>query len=192
MFGDQCGTMFLKKSKACRCGTLGNTVFRDDIADTVEDLAIFFALRQDQIIPVGALFVIQRAEPMIMASGYYCRIDHLFQRFHTEQAGTYTVTFLGSGRRRSFRSVCGIVFALDTAEQIQNLVCSALITVLITFFRNGRSKTGKAGIQFIRVFYFGNDQHDAVRIQRDGLDHQRDVFGFKAKFKIGLLHHVTE
>ena len=90
MFGDQCGTMFLKKSKACRCGTLGNTVFRDDIADTVEDLAIFFALRQDQIIPVGALLVIQSAEPVIMASGYYCRVDHLFQRFHTEQAGAYS------------------------------------------------------------------------------------------------------
>ena len=73
MCGDQCGTMFLKKSKACRCGTLGNTVFRDDIADTVEDRAIFFALRQDQIIHVGTLFEIQSAEPMIMASGYNCR-----------------------------------------------------------------------------------------------------------------------
>ena len=101
MFGDQCGTMFLKKSKACRCGTLGNTVFRDDIADTVEDLAIFFALRQDQIIPVGALLVIQSAEPMIMTGSHDGSVDYLIQSIHTEQAGTYTVTLLGSGRGRN-------------------------------------------------------------------------------------------
>ena len=184
--------MFLKKSKACRCGTLGNTVFRDDIADTVEDLAIFFALRQDQIIPVGALLVIQCAEPMIMTGSHDGSVDYLIQRFHTEQAGAYTVTLLGSGRGRSFRSACGIVFALDTAEQIQNLVCRALITVIITVFRNGRCKAGKTGVQFFRIFHFGNDQYDTIRIQRDGFNHQGNILCFEAKFKIGLLHHITE
>ena len=181
--------MFLKKSKACRCGTLGNTVFRDDIADTVEDLAIFFALRQDQIIPVGALLVIQSAEPMIMTGSHDGSVDYLIQSIHTEQAGSDSIVFLGSGSGGSLG--CSLLI-LDTAEQIQNLVCRALITVIITVFRNGRCKTGKTGVQFFRIFYFGNDQYDTIRIQRDGFNHQGNILCFEAKFKIGLLHHITE
>ena len=129
---------------------------------------------------------------MIMTGSHDGSVDYLIQSIHTEQAGAYTVTLLGSGRGRSFRSACGIVFALDTAEQIQNLVCRALITVIITVFRNGRCKAGKTGVQFFRIFHFGNDQYDTIRIQRDGFNHQGNILCFEAKFKIGLLHHITE
>ena len=124
-----------------------------------------------------------------MASGYYCRVDHLFQRFHTEQAGSDSIVFLGSGSGGSLG--CSLLI-LDTAEQIQNLVCRVRITVLITVFRNGRRKTGKTGVQFFRIFHFGNDQYDTIRIQRDGFNHQGNILCFEAKFKIGLLHHITE
>ena len=126
---------------------------------------------------------------MIMTGSHDGSVDYLIQSIHTEQAGSDSVVFLGSGSSGSLG--CSLLI-LDAAEQIQHLIRGTVVTILIGIFRNGRCKAGKTGIQLIRVFHFRNDQYDTIRIQRDGLDHQGNIFCLKTKFKIGLLHHIAE
>lgn len=55
-----------------------------------------------------------------------------------------------------------------------------------------RGETGEAGVELLRVFDSGDDQHNPFSGERDCLNHQRDVVRVKSDFYRGLLHHFAE
>ena len=55
-----------------------------------------------------------------------------------------------------------------------------------------RSKTGKAGIQFLRILNLGHNEDDAAFAHGNGFYHQRNIICLKANLGSRLLHHFTE
>ena len=71
------------------------------------------------------------------------------------------------------------------------MICNIILCSII-FCTERRRKFGKTGIDLIGIFYLGDDQYDTIRIDRNCLDHKRDILCLKTKFKRCLLHHVAE
>jgi hypothetical protein len=55
-----------------------------------------------------------------------------------------------------------------------------------------RSKTGKAGIQFLRILNLGHNEDDTAFAHGNGFYHQRNIICLKANLGSRLLHHFTE
>ena len=71
------------------------------------------------------------------------------------------------------------------------MICNIILCSII-FCTERRRKFGKTGIDLIGIFYLGDDQYDTIRIDRNCLDHKRDILCLKTKLKRCLLHHVAE
>ena len=104
----------------------------------------------------------------------------------------------------SFRSVflCGSSFFLlfrlgpgfiDFLEKVDNIICAGILYRCLTVsFVTGRSKFGEAGIQFLGIIDFCDDQDDTVRSDRNRFHHQRCVIIVKTKLFVGFYHHILK
>lgn len=110
--GDQGLIMLCQECTASGHGALGDSVFRNDIAEPVECRRIFFTLCQEQQKPVGAsvgkLVFIQGTVTVIVVCNDCGYIHYLPERIHPENPCASFALRVGGGRR----SVCVRVFLL--------------------------------------------------------------------------------
>src|SRR5699024_7297078 len=76
-------------------------------------------------------------------------------------------------------------------------IYDAVGTVQLNVFRLAavfiiRGEFRKTCIKFFGILHLGNDQDDAVQIDRNRFDHQRNIISFKSKLYLSLLHHIPE
>ena len=89
------------------------------------------------------------------------------------------------------RNILQLGFA-EFLENINDIICTIDFHGIRRLAAFKRSKFGKTGIQFFRIFYFGDDENDALCVYGNCFDHQRNVICLKTELYLSLLHHITE
>ena len=80
----------------------------------------------------------------------------------------------------------------ELLEDIDDIVSAIDLYGIGRFVALEGCKFGKTCIQFFRIFHFSDNEDNTFGIDRNSLDHQRNIICFKTKLYLCLLHHITK
>ena len=177
---------------SCRADFLGRAVFGERHEDTLHSGSLFHILHFEKEVQLPALLIaVKGALTCIDTSERSSRLDHIAHSFKGKEPGREHKLFpLVQDAFCRLRIGSRLPVLLDRLQKLVQRGGRLLRRKRI--FLNGRREIGEPGIKFFRVIDLGDDQNDAVRSQRDRLDHERVIFGVKTALNSSLFHHIAE
>ena len=89
--------------------------------------------------------------------------------------------------------LCLVLHIAELVEQVNDVVRAGILyrfrSVRIVA---GWSKFGEAGVELLWVLDSGDNEDNAVRSHRNGLDHERGIIHIEAELLIGFKHHILK